>query len=159
MMDANDSVLKLRQQISQLTQLIADRDIDKSLESWLNETHGANSSTFQAIHTSCLNGVKEGWLCNREAGGIRFGRIFKPSDDLASFSVDVVEMQDVVGPNHSHPNGEIDMIMPLDSTAQFDGHGIGWLVYPAGSSHKPTVSNGKALVLYLLPDGSIKFHL
>jgi hypothetical protein len=28
---------------------------------------------------------------------------------------------------------------------------------PAGSSHRPTVSQGRALVLYLLPQGAIEF--
>ena len=66
-------------------------------------------------------------------------------------------MCNLAGPHHVHPNGEIDLIMPLDATAQFDGHGAGWLVYPPGSAHPPTVTGGRALVLYLLPDGAIEF--
>ena len=58
---------------------------------------------------------------------------------------------------HSHPNGEIDLIMPIDAAAQFDGRGAGWKVYRPGSAHHPTVSGGKALVLYLLPEGAIEF--
>ena len=73
------------------------------------------------------------------------------------FSVDVVDMDEVVGPHHGHPNGEIDLVMPLEGEAKFDGHGAGWVVYPAGSAHHPTVSGGRALVLYLLPEGSIEF--
>jgi hypothetical protein len=49
------------------------------------------------------------------------------------------------------------MIMPIDESAQFDGQPRGWLVYPPGSAHKPTVSGGSAYVLYLLPDGAIEF--
>jgi hypothetical protein len=30
-------------------------------------------------------------------------------------------------------------------------------VYPPGSAHRPTVSGGRALVLYLLPEGRIEF--
>jgi hypothetical protein len=45
----------------------------------------------------------------------------------------------------------------LSGTAQFDGHGAGWLVYEPGSAHYPTVRGGKALVLYLLPQGAIEF--
>jgi hypothetical protein len=37
----------------------------------------------------------------------------------------------------------------------FDGHRADWRVY-AGSAHFSTVSNGRALVLYLLPGGSIQ---
>jgi hypothetical protein len=96
-------------------------------------------------------------MCNRSAGGIRFGRVIKPQQQLERYSVDVVEMDSIVGPHHAHPNGEIDMIMPLDPDAKFDGRGAGWLVYPPSSRHSPTVTGGKALVLYLLPEGAIDF--
>lgn len=33
----------------------------------------------------------------------------------------------------------------------------GWLVYGAGTAHDPTVTGGRALVLYLLPGGAIEF--
>ncbi|NBO76228.1 MAG: DUF4863 family protein [Betaproteobacteria bacterium] len=89
--------------------------------------------------------------------GIRFSRPFKPSDELHGFSVDVVDMHDIAGPHHRHPHGEIDLIMPLDDGATFDHHGAGWLVCPPGTAHRPTVRNGRALVLYLLPDGAIEF--
>jgi hypothetical protein len=66
-------------------------------------------------------------------------------------------MDTVVGPHHSHPNGEIDLIMPLTPDAKFDGRGAGWRVYGPKSAHNPTVTEGRALVLYLLPEGSIEF--
>ena len=47
--------------------------------------------------------------------------------------------------------------MPIDAGAKFDGHPAGWVVYPPGSAHTPTVSGGAALVLYLLPGGEIEF--
>ncbi len=56
-----------------------------------------------------------------------------------------------------HPNGEIDLIMPLEGDARFDGHPAGWAVYGPGSGHKPTVSGGRALVLNLLPEGAIQY--
>ena len=96
-------------------------------------------------------------MCEHEAGGIRYGRVFRPDDELQGFSVDVVDMNDCAGPHHSHPNGEIDLVMPLQGDALFDDHPAGWVVYPAGSAHTPTISNGHALVLYLLPGGSIEF--
>lgn len=146
-----------RQQIAELTTQLAGRDLNADLQTWLNQEHGVDSPTYQQLKQSCQQGVAEGWLCNREGGGIRYGRIFKPADDLAGFSVDVVDMQDIQGPHHAHPNGEIDLIMPLEGDALFDGHAAGWLVYPAGSAHHPTVTQGRALVLYLLPQGSIEF--
>ena len=47
--------------------------------------------------------------------------------------------------------------MALDCEAIFDDHGAGWVVYGPGSSHNPTVTDGRALVLYLLPEGKIEF--
>jgi len=69
----------------------------------------------------------------------------------------VVDMADITGPHHVHPQGEIDLIMPLDEGATFDGNPAGWCVHPPGSAHRPTVRNGRALVLYLLPQGQIEF--
>jgi Domain of unknown function (DUF4863) len=148
---------EFRSQIAELTAQIAGRDLDAALDAWLNQTHGVGSTTYESLKAACRSGVAEGWLANREGGGIKYGRIFKPSDDLQGFSVDVVDMQDVAGPHHTHPNGEIDLIMPIDGDARFDGRPAGWCVYPVGSAHRPTVSQGRALVLYLLPQGSIEF--
>ncbi|QQX86775.1 DUF4863 family protein [Cupriavidus necator] len=151
------SPTEFRSRIAQLTAQLAGRPLDTTLDTWLNAEHGAGSPTYQQLKDACQAGVAEGWLCNREGGGIRYGRIFKPADDLHGFSVDVVDMQDIAGPHHTHPNGEIDLIMPLEGEAQFDGRPAGWLVCPPGSAHRPTVSNGRALVLYLLPEGRIDF--
>lgn len=148
---------QFRSQLVALTQQIAGRPLDAALDTWLNAEHGAGSSTFVQLAESIRTGVREGWLCNREGGGIRYGRIFKPAEDLAGCSVDVVDMNDLVGPHHRHPNGEIDLIVPVDAAAQFDGRGAGWLVYGPDSAHRPTVRGGRAYVLYLLPQGSIEF--
>jgi hypothetical protein len=148
---------EFRNQLSSITQLIGLRTLDNDLELWLNQNFGVNSVWYQETKKLCITGVDEAWLCNREGGGIRYGRIFKPADDLAGFSVDVVEMENIAGPHHCHPLGEIDLIMPIEGEALFDGHAAGWMVTPAGSTHAPTVSNGKALVLYLLPEGQIQF--
>ena len=151
------SEAEFRQQMVDLTSSLAGRALDADLQDWLNREMGANSDVFQRLQDSCRKGVAEGWLCQREAGGIRYGRVFKPDDELQGFSVDVVDMDDCKGPHHGHPNGEIDLVMPLEGDAKFDGHPAGWVVYPAGSAHYPTVSDGRALVLYLLPGGSIEF--
>jgi hypothetical protein len=148
---------QFRLQIAQLTAQLAGRELDGELDAWLNREHGAGSATYAGLKASCEAGVEQGWLANREGGGIKYGRIFKPSDDLHGFSVDVVDMTDIAGPHHTHPNGEIDLIMPLGGDATFDGRAAGWCVYPAGSAHRPTVDAGRALVLYLLPQGKIEF--
>ncbi|MEX3932537.1 DUF4863 family protein [Paraburkholderia phymatum] len=145
--------------ISGVTAQLAGRPLDASLAAWLNATWPSGSDTYSELADACRTGVAEGWLCNRKHGGIRYGRIIKPTPDTHGFSVDVVDMQDIAGPHHMHPNGEIDLIMPLTDGATFDGHPAGWCVYESGSAHRPTVARGQALVLYLLPQGAIEFTL
>lgn len=151
------SPTQFREQIAELSVQLAGRPLDAALDTWLNAEHGVGTVTYERLKQSCEAGVAEGWLCDREGGGLRYGRIFKPAPDLGGFSVDVVDMKDIAGPHHAHPNGEIDLIMPIDDGALFDGRPAGWLVCPPGSAHQPTVSNGRALVLYLLPEGRIDF--
>ncbi|AKU14519.1 hypothetical protein AzCIB_4633 [Azoarcus sp. CIB] len=143
--------------IAKVTGEIAGRPLDGQLADFLNERFPATGAEFQSIAKACSDAVAAGWMCEREHGGIKFGRVIKPTEAIHGFSVDVVEMQDLVGPQHAHPNGEIDMIMPLEGDAKFDGHGAGWFVYGPGSVHRPTVSDGRAYVLYLLPQGAIEF--
>ena len=150
-------VTRFQSLISQLTEEIASVPLDSSLESHLNAQHGAGTYLYDQLFEACKVGVRDGWLCNREADGIRYGRVLKATEATHGFSVDVVEMEDIAGPHHLHPNGEIDLIMPLTAGASFDGHPAGWCVYEPGSAHRPTVIKGRALVLYLLPEGAIKF--
>ncbi|MDE1183833.1 DUF4863 family protein [Paraburkholderia sp.] len=143
--------------IATVTAQIDGRPLDGALADWLNATWPADSTTFRELADACRAGVAQGWLCNREGGGIRYGRVFKALPATHGFSVDVVDMNDIAGPHHVHPHGEIDLVMPLTDGARFDGHAAGWCVYGAGSAHRPTVSGGHALVLYLLPQGAIEF--
>lgn len=140
-----------------ITSPIAGLPLDSSLQARLNRQMGPDSELYQAVFAACTQGIAEGWMCSREGGGIRYGRVLKPDAGLGGFSVDVVDMNCLAGPHHTHPQGEIDLIMPLEDSAKFDGHGAGWLVYGPGSAHRPTVSDGQALVLYLLPNGEIEF--
>lgn len=140
-----------------VTETIGTHALDAVLEEKLNDTFPAGGEWFAKAVELCQRGVSEAWLCGREAGGIKFGRAVKEGAATHGMSVDVVEMADVVGPHHAHPNGEIDLVMPIDESAEFDGRGAGWKVYEPGTAHCPTVSSGRALVLYLLPDGAIEF--
>ncbi|NRT57800.1 DUF4863 family protein [Sphaerotilus uruguayifluvii] len=151
------SQASFRAALSELAAELAGRPLDDTLDAWLNLHHGADSPTFTRLAEAIRTGVAEGWLCQREGGGIRYGRIFKAADDLAGCSVDVVDMADIAGPHHRHPHGEIDLIVPVDAGATFDGRGAGWCVYGPGSAHRPTVAGGRAFVLYLLPQGAIEF--
>jgi hypothetical protein len=143
--------------IGELTATIEGQALNGALAEKLNRDHPAGSPLYEAIFAACRKAIADGWMCDREAGGIRYGRVIKPGPDTHGFSVDVVDMNDCAGPHHVHPNGEIDLVMPLDADAAFDGQGAGWKVYGAGSAHFPTVRGGRALVLYLLPDGAIQF--
>ena len=150
-------ISEFKQLISGVTKELSGRALDKQLETHLNHLLPASSAPFQEIFDACRTAIAEGWMCQRSAGGIQYGRVLKATPDLNQFSVDVVEMNEVVGPHHAHPRGEIDMMMPIDADALFDGHQAGWLVYGPNTAHRPTVTRGRALVLYLLPDGAIDF--
>lgn len=148
---------KFHRLVAGLTRQLSGRPLDAGLEHWLNRHHGPGSTLYEALREMCLSGVAGGWLCEREAAGIRYGRAFQAADALHRFSVDVVDMNNIAGPHHKHPQGEICLIIPLDGTARFDGRCAGWCVYGPGSAHSPTVSGGRALVLYLLPEGLVEF--
>lgn len=147
----------LQQPMQTLTAWLRGRMLEPNLELALEAAFGADSDWFREVSQLVKTGMENGELGGREAGGIRFGRAIKPNPDMLNFSLDVVLMTDVKGPHHSHPLGEIDMVVPLDETARFDGQGEGWKVYGPGSAHHPTVTGGSAIVLYLLPDGAIEF--
>jgi len=136
---------------------IGTRALDQLLEDWLNSTYPSDGPTFRNLSSLIEEGAREGWLCQREADGIRFGRAIKPGGVAGRFSVDVVRMDSIAGPHHVHTTGEIGMIIPIAGDAKFDGKERGWYVYGPGSSHSPTVTGGSAYILYLLPDGAIEF--
>ncbi|MFQ5974235.1 MAG: DUF4863 family protein [Alphaproteobacteria bacterium] len=151
------TVDEFRKLIGRVTGRIAGQRLDSQLETYLNTHLAGDTPLFMQIEDACHEAIREGWMCNREAGGIAYGRVLKPERAIQGFSVDVVRMADVEGPLHRHPLGEIDMIMPVTEGALFDGKPRGWCVYGPGSTHSPTVTEGEALVLYLLPEGRIEF--
>ena len=154
---SNFSIAEFQSLLQNVTNLITGQALNKSSEQQLNNEFSPSSKLFAAIVDACHAGIAAGAMCQHEAGGIKYGRVIKPTPELAGYSVDLVEMHDVKGPHHRHPLGEIDLIMPIDNNAKFDNRGAGWLVYGPDSSHSPTVTEGKALVLYLLPNGEIEF--
>jgi hypothetical protein len=155
--NASMSKRRFEELVTTVTNWIGNRPLDGSLEEGLNANFPANGEFYTSMLAICTDGAAEGWICEREAGGIRYGRVLKASPEIQNFSVDVVDMNDVVGPHHVHPSGEVDLIMPISGDAKFDNHGAGWLVYECGSAHKPAVAGGRAFVLYLLPNGAIEF--
>jgi hypothetical protein len=109
------------------------------------------------VRETAERGVAEGWLCDREAGGVRFSRPVKPSPATGNLSVDAVVMDRVSGPKHTHTNGEINLCFTQEGDARFCGHPAGWVVFPRGSAHVPVVTDGRMLILYFLPGGAIEF--
>ncbi len=143
--------------VAQVTSSIAGLPVDAALGGVLNSRFPADGEVFKSIEAACHQAIEEGWMCENEHGGIRYGRVAEAEAALSNFSIDVVHMKDVAGPRHRHPLGEIDMIMPIDKDAKFDGVPRGWMVYDPDSVHRPTLTEGAALVLYLLPEGQIDF--
>jgi len=143
--------------MASITARAAGRPLDQSLQTDLNRAFPAGGNVYQSVVDACYAGIAAGWMCSRERGGIRYGRVVAPGPATHGFSVDVVAMENNAGGHHRHPNGEIDLIMPIDAEARFDGHGAGWLIYEPATAHVPTTTGGKALVLYLLPEGAIEF--
>jgi len=119
----------------------------------LNAKAPLSGELVRGIRAAAEEGAAAGWLLPRENAGVRFGRVAK---DIGGFSVDAVSMHGP-GPEHVHPNGEIDLCFACEGTPTFDGQPEGWVVYRPGSRHVPTVQGGKMLILYFLPGGAIDF--
>ena len=151
------SMQEFQNLMGEIAESLEGRAVDATMAQHLNKTYPVGGDTFEKLTALCATGEAEGWLMSREHDGIKFGRAIKPGAQAGGFSVDVVRMKDVKGPHHIHTNGEIGAIMPISGAPKFDTFDAGWYVYPAGSDHHPTVTEGDAYVLYLLPDGAIEF--
>lgn len=136
---------------------IAGRPVDNALADHLNAAFPADGDAVRAIEAGCHAAIAAGWMCSQGSAGRRFGRVIEAEEANAGLSVDVVELADIVGPHHKHPNGEICLVMPVDATARFCEKPRGWCVFRPGSAHFPTAAGGRLLVLYLLPGGAIEF--
>ena len=100
--------------------------------------------------------LAEGKLCENGEMPVKWGRVAKAGDESLGFSIDVVHMNGP-GPKHTHPQGEVNFCIALEGEPTFDGQGPGWVVFPPGSTHVPTVAGGTMLIVYLLPSGAIEF--
>ena len=136
---------------------VSSREVNSALAEELNRRFPQSGELFNSIEAACHEAISDGWMCSHGGEGRRFGRVIEPSEETARLSVDVVDLENIVGPHHRHPTGEICMIMPMTEGARFDGNPRGWCVFEPGSDHRPTVTDGEALVLYMLPEGEIEF--
>ena len=149
--------MQFQELVAPIVRFAQGRALDTALQADLNFKFPPEGEPFQRIREACHAGIAAGWLCGEGDAKRRFGRIFEAGEATHGFSVDVVDITDLVGNHHRHPSGEIDMIMPVTPDAEFDGRGAGWLVYAPGTGHRPTVTAGRALILYLLPEGKIEW--
>lgn len=139
-----------------ILQFLENKTITPSLANELSERFPKNSEILQRIEALCQKGLSEDLLTMRGSSTLQFGRIQKPSQ-ASSFSIDIVNMS-CKGPGHTHPLGEIDLCFPQDISAQFDNNTETWVVYGENSWHEPTVTQGRMIILYFLPEGSIRFE-
>lgn len=156
-MSAAESLLSLRRALEPLVAFATALDLRESAAAQraLQARFPLTDPAMRALRAEVRRGVQEGWLCDREAGGLRFSRVAKASDEQP-WSIDAVHMQGP-GPGHTHPGGEIDLCFAVEGEPAFDGHPEGFTVYPPGSWHVPSVSGGSMDILYLLPGGAIAF--
>lgn len=110
----------------------------------------------RTLNAALLELLEQGRIADRGTMPVKYGRVAKAGPETDDFSIDVVHM-DGPGPHHAHPQGEVNYCIPLTGNPRFDGAPAGWVVMPPGSSHIPTVSNGRMLIVYLLPQGRIEF--
>ena len=151
------NVDEFQKMLEPVTDFVAGRAVDSALADELSRRFPGDGELFGRIESACHQAIADGWMCAEGGAGRRFGRIIEPGDATGGLSVDVVDLENIVGPHHRHPTGEICMIMPITDGARFDGRPRGWCVFEPGSDHRPTVTDGEALVLYMLPEGRIEF--
>jgi hypothetical protein len=150
---------ELMNMVQQLLDFIGDRPLDEDLEFQLNRRFGLYGPFYDRLAKLLKVGLEEGWVGYTpvEGAGYSRGRIAEASPETRNMRVESGLMCDVVGQYHRHTRGEINLVVPIDPTAQWCGRGAGWVVYPPGSEHFPTTTGGKAVMMFFLPGGEIEY--
>lgn len=122
----------------------------------LEAAYPSRAPAARALRDALLAAVRDGVICDRGGEAVRYSRLAKPSQTGEGFSVDFVWM---TGPGipHRHPRGEINLCWAVDGDPRFDGQPEGWVTFGPGSSHVPTVTGGRMLIAYFLPDGAVEW--
>ena len=81
----SDSLDRFAQLLVDAVRIVGDRPLDAQLERHLNDQLPPTGGLFQSIFQSCRDAIAAGWMCNRSAGGIRYGRVIKPAQQLGRF--------------------------------------------------------------------------
>ncbi|MDL2402525.1 DUF4863 family protein [Rhizobium mayense] len=157
--------------------VVKDMTPGAELERWLNLTYGPDTQLYQDLARLIRLGVEDGWAANEEISGAdyRRSRIAEPSAETFHFSITAVYMNskapcpfpdeeddDVLrGQYHGHPYGELNLVVPLDESAELRGlqgwQGPGWTAPDPGSKHYPEVKGGALIALFYLPAGRISY--
>lgn len=122
----------------------------------LNSRLDPDSPEGHQLSQALVELLEAGKVADRGAPPVRYSRAAKATEETGGFSIDVVDMTGP-GPRHRHPNGEVNWCVALEGAPTFGGQGPGWVVETPGSEHVPTVSGGRMLIVYLLPEGAIEF--
>ena len=157
-------------------QEVKDMTTSTEVEQWLNTKHGVESALYKDLARLLTLGVKDGWAAHVEIAGPRYRRsqLVLPSSETFFFSATAVLMDSTGtaqnnlegsfrGGYHSHPYGEINLVVPLDEGAALAGpngwcYG-GWTAPAPGSHHFPEVKGGAVVSLSFLPAGRIAFDV
>lgn len=100
---------------------VAGKPVDAALAAALNREFPASGETVGAIERACHEAIADGWMCAQGKPGRKFGRVIEAKPESRDLSVDVVDLVDIVGPHHVHPNGEVCLVLPVTEGAKFMG--------------------------------------
>ncbi len=122
----------------------------------LTAAYPPDGEQAQALREALTSAVAQGVICDRGTNELKYSRVIKPSGSAHGHSVDVVWMAGA-GPGHRHVRGEMNLCFAVEGEPTFDGHGEGWVVFPPGSAHVPTVKDGRMVIAYFLPGGEMEW--
>lgn len=132
-------------------------ELNQELEARLNDVFGHETVLYKEVFRLLLVGMQEGWACYDAIGSedYRRGPLGVANEGPHDFFLQSACLKNVKGDFHTHPLGEINLILPVDAQAKFCGAGAGWKVFAPQTSHYPTVTGGKCAFVFLLPKGEI----
>ncbi len=148
---------ELTDALAPLARRVAELDLSRGDEAEAALNRDWPVAELAELRAMLLAAQADGWLTPRKAHeALSFGRLAKPTEATAQLSIDVVDMAGA-GPGHTHPNGEASLCFALEGAPRFMGKPEGWVVAEAGTHHVPTVTDGRMLIAYFLPDGAMEW--
>lgn len=154
-MSATDRILELMQEpLSKVDGL--DLTDPEAARRALEAAYPSTGTEARALRAALVAAFERGDICDRGDDDLRFSRLAKAGQLPQDVSIDLVWMAGP-GPRHKHPRGEVNLCFALEGEPEFDGQPEGWVVFPPGSVHVPTVSSGRMLIAYFLPGGEMEW--